>query len=188
MRPKVFFSLCCLAICLGSAIPALAAGPDPGKYPLRVYIFRYANQPSHSRETKHLSDMPAYVSGIGQADLFENGQPLGFQFTYSCMVEMRASAGHETFPARWKKKDRTLEILLPELKKPENLDSCELQPETTPGQVYIWKNGGVAVEPSAQLRAWMVKHQFDPESGAEDPTLKAGETETETSDPMQAPE
>jgi len=187
MRANSLLILGVIAGFLGGTMAALAAGPDPGKYPLRVFVFRYSNRASTSREPKHPQDMKDYTSGVGQGDLFENGQPIGFQFSYSCIADMRNSAGYETFPARWKKKGKTLEILLSELKKAGNLDGCEMQVDVMPGQAFIWKNGGVAVEPSEKLKAWMVKHQFDPENGAEEPMLKAGDTETEESDPLLAP-
>jgi len=188
MRSKILLGLGVIAILLCGTLEVQAAGPDPAKYPLRVFIFRFANRANTSREPKHPQDMKDYTSGMGQGDLFENGEPVGFQFTYSCVVDMRNSVGYETFPARWKKKGKTLQILLSELKKAENLDTCDLEANFTPGQAYIWKDGGVAVEPSEKLKAWMVRHQFDPESGAEEPMLKAGDKETETSDPMRAPE
>jgi hypothetical protein len=98
---------------------------------------------------------------------------------------MTASAGYQTFPARWKKREAVLEILLPQKGKPDSLDSCEMQPDMSAGQAYFWKNGGVAQEPSAQLKAWMVKHKFDPENGAEEP-VQTG-TEPEPDDPLLAP-
>ena len=188
MRSRLQLGLSAMAIFLGGTLAVRAAGYDPGKYPLRIFIFRYASRATPGREPKHPQDMDAYVSGMGQADLFENGVPTGFQFTYNCMVDMRSSVSYETFPARWKKKGKTLEILLPELKKAENVDTCDLQADFTPGKAYIWKDGGVAAEPSEKLKAWMGKHQFDPENGAEEPMLRAGDRETETSDPMRAPE
>jgi hypothetical protein len=125
---------------------------------------------------------------MGQADLFENSDPRGFQFRYSCTVPMVASGGHETFPARWKKKDKALEILLPQAGKPWNQEGCDLQTEMQTGLVYYWKNGAVAEESDALLKAWMVKHKFDPENGSEEPAMAARDS-TEESDPLlEAPE
>jgi hypothetical protein len=179
------FALSVIVVCLGSGPAALAGGPNAAKYPLRVYIFRYAVQPETSRGAKHPSDMAEYVSGIGQADLFENGEPRGFQFSFVCVAEMRASAGYETFPARWKKREAVLEILLPEKGKSETMDSCELQPDMMAGQAYFWKNSAVAQEPSDLLKGWMVKHKFDPENSDEEPVLVADEPEG--TDPLLAP-
>ncbi len=186
MRHRVLFSLSALAVCLSIVPQALAGSPDAAKYPLRVYIFRFAVQPSHSREPKHPFDMPDYVSGMGQADLFENGEPRGFQFNYSCTVEMRASGSYSTFPARWKKHEKTLEILLPRKGTSEDMESCDLQAEMMPGQVFFWKDGVVSVESSALLKSWMVKHKFDPESSDEQPDI-AG-SESAASNPFLSPE
>jgi hypothetical protein len=162
--------------------------PDEAKYPLRVHIMRFAAQPNHSRVPKSLSDPPPYVAGMGVADLFENGEPQGFQFTYSCTVAMQASGGYSTLPARWKKKDKTLEILLPQAGKPWNQEGCDLQTEMQTGLVYYWKNGAVAEESDPLLKAWMVKHKFDPENGSEEPAMAARDS-TEESDPLlEAPE
>lgn len=183
MRIFVLFSA--LAVCFTTAMPALAGSPDESRYPLRVYIFRFAVQPSHNREPKHPFEMPDYVSGMGQADLFENGEPRGFQFNYSCVVEMRASGSYATFPARWKKRNKTLEILLPEQGKSDSLEACDLEADMMPDQVFFWKNGAVQVESSALLKSWMVKHKFDPESSDELPVMAADEPEG--SDPLLSP-
>jgi hypothetical protein len=168
-----------LSASLGSlavSTPALAVKPDEAKYPLRVHIMRFAAQPNHSRVPKSLSDPPPYVAGMGVADLFENGEPQGFQFTYSCTVAMQASGGYSTLPARWKKKDKTLEILLPQAGKPWNSESCNLTTEMSAGLVYYWKNGSLAEESSAVLKDWMAKHQYDPENDQEEPVMEAGES------------
>lgn len=185
MRSSIVYCLSAIAVCLWSGTTASAGSPDASKYPLRVYIFRYAVQPDRSRSTKHTFELPDYVNGMGQADLFESGEPRGFQFSYSCTVPMRESGGHQTFPARWKGKQRVLEILLPEKGKPENLDACELQPDWIAGQAFIWKNGAIAMEPSAQLKDWMAKHRFDPENSDQEPIQTAAEPEA--NDPLLAP-
>jgi hypothetical protein len=193
--PTIGCGAICAAIagCLALSTVALAGKPEEAKYPLRVHIFRYVVQPSHSRDFKNPSGMAEYVTGMGQADLFENGNPRGIQFRYSCTVPMIASGGHETFPARWKKKDKTLEILLPRAGKPWDQDGCDLQTEVRTGLVYYWKDGAVAEESDALLKAWMVQHKFDPENGSQEPVMAAGEPvgpgATATTDPfLEAPE
>jgi hypothetical protein len=161
--------------CLALSTAAFAGSPDLAKYPLRVYIFRYFAQPRSSRDFKRQSDMAEYVNGMGQAVLFEGGEPRGFQFRYSCTVPMQASGRYATYPARWRKKDKTLEILLPQEGKAENMDSCDLQTEMRTGLVYYWKSSVIAEEPADVLKAWMVKHKFDPESNDEEPVLSPSE-------------
>ena len=167
---------------LAVSTAAMAGGPDADNYPLRVHIMRFTEQSRHNREAKSMSEMPDYVDGMGVADLFENGEPRGFQFSYSCIGGLKASSGYGNFPARWKKKDRTLEVLLPETGKPWNLESCELHTAMRPGLVFYWKNGSVAEEAAAVLKDWMVKHQYDPEKDQTDSVMLAGESDGETGD------
>ena len=187
MRSFLVLILSAFAVCLACPNTALASGPDIDRYPLRVYIFRFNARPGDARESRRTGGMADYISGMGQADLFENGEPRGFQFTYSCVVKMRVSGRYSTVPARWKKKDKTLEILLTQNGKPEDLDACELQPVLLPEQVFFWKNGEVSMESSAALKEWMVKHKFDPEKSAEEPFLAAGESDA-TESPLMGPE
>jgi hypothetical protein len=147
----------------------MAGGPDPENYPLRVHIFKFVSQSRHGRESRTMSDSPNYVDGQGLADLFENGEPRGFMFGYSCMDSLRTSGGYATFPARWKKKEKTLEVLLPEAGKPWNNVSCDLRAEMRPGLAFCLRNDEVAEESAAVFKDWMVKHQYDPEKGKDDP-------------------
>jgi len=154
MRPVSLLGLGAAAGCFAISTVALAGKPDAAKYPLRVHVFRYVVQPSHSREFKNPSDGSEYVAGMGQADLFENSDPRGFQFRYSCTVPMVASGGHETFPARWKKKDKALEILLPQAGKPWNQEGCDLQTEMQTGLVCAAESldGEAQVRPGERQR------------------------------------
>ena len=78
--------------------------------------------------------------------------------------------------------------VLPQAGKPWNQEGCDLQTEMQTGLVYYWKNGAVAEESDALLKAWMVKHKFDPENGSEEPAMAARDS-TEESDPLlEAPE
>jgi hypothetical protein len=176
MRPVFLFALITVMVCVAASTVAFAGGPDPARYPLRVHIMKFNKRQVRDEEGKKSSDAPEYVQGMGVADLFENGEPQGFQFSYECIDGVQESGGYGTFPARWKRKDKTLEILLPEPRKPQNLETCALQVEMRPGLVFYWKNGALAEESAAALKAWMGKHQYDPENNKEFPILAAGET------------
>jgi hypothetical protein len=169
MRRALLCGLGGVVGCLALAATVMAGGPDPADYPLRVHIFKFASQPRHGRESKSLSDGPDYVDGQGVADLFENGVPRGFMFSYSCMDSLRDSGGYATFPARWKKKEKTLEVLLPEAGKPWNNVTCNLRTEMRPGLAFCLRNDEVVEESAAVFKDWMVKHQYDPEKGKDDP-------------------
>jgi hypothetical protein len=175
MRLYSFSVLSAIAVCLAASSPPLAGAPDESKYPLRVHIMHTTTRPSHNRQPKSLSDAPDYVDGMGAADLFEGGNPQGFMYSYSCTGNLTASGGYAAYPARWKKRDRKLEILIPQTGKPWNLETCELQTEMRPGLVFYWKNGELAEESAEVLKAWMVKHKYDPENDQVDPQPAPGE-------------
>jgi hypothetical protein len=169
MRRFLLLALSVVMGCLAFTPEAMAGGPDPEDYPLRVLIFHYSARSRHGRESKSFSEVPDYVDGEGVADVFENGTPESFLFTYSCMDALRASTGYMTLPARWKKRGKTVEILLPEAGKPWNNVACELRTEMRDGLAFYWKDGKMLEEASATFKDWMVKHQYDPEKGKDEP-------------------
>ena len=172
MRLFIIFGMGALAGCLALSTGVVAGGPDPADYPLRVHILKNTSQPRNARSSKSLSDAPDYVDGRGVADLFEGGEPRGFEFSYSCIGGLKASSGYGTYPARWKKREKTLEILVPQAGKPWNLDSCGLQAEMRLGLVFYFNNGQVVEESAKLLKEWMVKHQYDPEKDLSDPMIE----------------
>jgi hypothetical protein len=175
MQRAFLFGLSVVAL-FGALSPvALASVTNPDNYPLRVHILKYTSQSDRSRGGKDPTGMPDFVNGQGVADLFENGEPRGLEFTFSCTDPPKASSGYGSFPARWKRKEKTLEILLPQAGKPWNWVSCDLRTEMTAGLVFCWKNGTLAVEAAKVLKNWMVEHQYNPEEGKDEPVLAAGE-------------
>lgn len=174
MNRVFLYMLCGLVSSLAIPTVALAGGPDPANYPLRVHIMKFNTRARDTRQTGD-HDAPEFVEGMGVADLFENGEPRGLEFSYSCIGGMKESGGYGTYPARWKKKDKTLEILLPETGKPWNLQSCDLHAEMQLGLVFYWRKGVLAEEAAKVLKDWMVKHQYDPEKDMNDPVMVAGE-------------
>jgi hypothetical protein len=164
------------------SLPVLAGKSNPGDYPLRVHIVSRNGVRHYSRMGGYASPSSLdAVDGLGQANLFENGQPRGFDFNYQCGQPITPQTGYETFVARWKKQDRVLEILMPVMGgKPGDMNSCELKVSMKTDTVYIRRNG-VTEEPAAQFKQWMARHEYDPEHGKDMPlNLKAqaaGETE-----------
>jgi hypothetical protein len=163
MRRAFLVALGLIGFCLFPATRSFAKDADD--FPLRVVIFRNTEHGRHTREFKSFNETQDYLDGIGQADLFENSMPVAFEYNYSCMPGMRISGGYEAFPARWRKRDKTLEILVPEPGKPWNNVSCVLHATMQPGMVFFWSEDDVMQEPAAKFEDWMVKHQFDPENG-----------------------
>jgi hypothetical protein len=152
----------------------MAGGPDPADYPLRVHVLKNTTQSRHARESKSFSDTPDYVDGMGVADLFEGGEPQGFEFSYSCIGGLKASSGYGSYPARWKKKGKALEILVPQAGKPWNLETCGLHAEMRPGLAFYFQNGKVAEESAKLLKDWMMKNQYEPEKDQNDPVSPDG--------------
>lgn len=147
---------------------SIAGSHDLSEFPLRVHIF------NHSGRTHYFHQTLDWVDGEGRANLFENGEVHAFDFAYRCDVHLMDSPGFETFPARWRKKDSTLQILLPEMGKPGSSRTCDLKVEMKPGLAYFRQPGiGLATEPSENFKRWMEKHQYDPEHGKNQPTNSA---------------
>jgi hypothetical protein len=171
MRRVLVCMLSGLAGCLLFSTMVLAKGPDPADYPLRVHVLKNSARSRHSREGKSSSDTLDYLDGEGGADLFEAGQPTGFQFKYSCIEPLKASEAYATYPARWKKRDKTVEILIPQAGKPWNMETCDLQVATRPGLAYFWNpdDDRVVEESAAKFKEWMVRHQYDPEKDMDEP-------------------
>lgn len=162
MRRIIFY---CLGGAIGFALlstVALAGGRNVADYPLRVHIFGYN---AHSHYYGRSLDE---VDGEGRANLYENSEPRGFDFSYHCSDRLRASAGFETYLARWKKQGQTLEILLPVFGKPGASESCELK-VLMKDTAYFRRNGMTGEEPASAFKEWMVKHQYDPEHGQNEP-------------------
>ena len=160
--------------CLALSTAVIASGPDPADYPLRVHVLKNTTQSRHQRESKTFSDTPDYVDGMGVADLFERGEPQGFEFSFSCIGGLKASASYGSYPARWKKHDKTLEILVPQAGKPWNLNACGLKTEMRPGLVFYFHNGQVAEEGANVFKEWMLKNRYDPEKDQNEPLTPDG--------------
>ena len=151
-----------IAGCLLLSTAAFAGRPNPSDYPLRVHIFGLnGTQHYHGQSLDQ-------VDGDGRANLYEGGDPRGFDFRYVCGDRLRVSPGFETYMARWKKSGQTLEILLPVFGKPNAVESCELK-VLVKDSAYIRRNGLLGEEPVAAFKDWMVRHKYDPEHGLNEP-------------------
>lgn len=153
------------ALCLGST--ALAS-PNYSDYPLRLHIFR------RSETTFYHGRVEEEAKGDGRANLFENGEAHGVDFSFECPEKLRASFGYETYAAKWKKPGKELQVLLPEFGKTGKYFTCNLKTDVK-DFAYAQHNGVMRSEPVAEFKAWMVKHEYDPEHGKDTPTRVAGE-------------
>lgn len=154
--PVVFFSA--LALFSGFTIAA-GATSEATIYPLAVHVY----------QTRWQTHPGGTVDGEGRANLFENGQPRGFDYTFHCSQRFRASVGWETYPARWRKRNAELELLVPAIGKPGEHRECLLL-VVMKDAAYYKRDGQLNEEPSSLFKAWMAKHHYDPEHGKNQPT------------------
>jgi hypothetical protein len=139
---------------------ASASKVKTSDFPLRVHVFstNFDRFYSH-RELEQ-------VNGEGRANLYENGQPQAFDFTYECSAHVMHSPGGETYMARWKKPGRDLQLILPVMGgKPGDMNTCDLKVILKPESAYTSHNGAIGEEPAAAFKKWMDDHQYDPEHG-----------------------
>ena len=159
MRGASFVLLVAAAICPGSPVKAAAGGKNPDDYPLRVHVY----------EVQWHKHPGGYVDGEGRANLFEGGKPRAFDYMFNCSELFRSSMGFETYPARWRKHDAELEILTPVMGKAGVQSECTLKVAMKEA-AYYKLNGKLNEEPVSEFKAWMEKHNYDPEHGKNQPT------------------
>ncbi len=144
---------------------AITAGnKNPGDYPLRIHVLR------RTETTFYHSRMEEETKGQGRANLFENGEPRGVDFEFDCSKKLPTSSGFETFPAKWKKPNLELIVLIPEFGKAGNYSSCKFEVQMK-DFAYFNHNGVLNTEPTAMYKKWMTEHDYDPEHGKDLPTL-----------------
>jgi hypothetical protein len=164
MRRVLLCGFSGFAVCALLSTAVLAGGHNPADYPLRVHIFQHSSYSLYAYRSLN------EVDGEGRANLYENGEPHGFDFRYNCGNRLMNSAGYETYPARWKKPGKELEILLP-----ADGGTCNFKVDIKPNLVYRRHNGSLSEEPAGKFKLWMEKHQYDPEHGKDLPVAAASE-------------
>lgn len=152
-----------LVVAAGLAADTAGAASQLEALPLRVHIYT-TRERVLSRAGK-----PVAVEGMGQANLYEHGEPRGFDFRFTCSGHLPTSTGYETYAGRWKRKPDLLEVAIPDHGgKPGAAHRCDLKVERK-DFAYYRRNGAVEKEPAAAFKEWMVKHQYDPEHGKNEP-------------------
>ena len=158
-----------LFLCLLSPIVLHAESKNPADYPLRVHIL------GKNQTTFYHNRFAEEAKGEGRANLFENSEARGVDFTFDCSEKLKASFGFETYPAKWKKPNQELTVLLPVFGKTGSYFTCNLKTDVK-DFAYANHNGKMISEPVADFKQWMIKHDYDPEHGKNTPTrLQPGE-------------
>jgi hypothetical protein len=158
-RRALILSLCIL----GTSSALLAESKNPADYPLRIHIF------GRSQTTFYHNRVEEEDKGDGRANLFENGEPHAVDFSFECPEKLRTSIGYETYPARWKRVNQQLTLLLPLFGKSHTFWTCNLKTDVK-DTAYAVHNGNITAEPAADFKSWMLKHDYDPEHGKDTPT------------------
>jgi hypothetical protein len=141
----------------------LAESKNPADYPLRIHIF------NRSQTTFYYDRSADEAKGDGRANLFEDSQAHAVDFSFDCPQKLRASFGFETYPARWKKPGQVLVVLLPVFGRSNAYFTCDLKTDVK-NFAYAAHNGRMGSEPVENFKAWMVRHDYDPEHGKDVPT------------------
>lgn len=158
MRLSLSLCLCVLFVCAAGH----AESKNAADYPLRVHVF------GRNEVTFYHWRYAEEAKGEGRANLFQNGEARGVDFTFDCSQKLKASFGYETYPAKWKKPNQELTVLLPVFGKSNAYFTCSFKTDVK-DFAYASRNGHLNSEPVDQFRAWMVKHDYDPEHGKETP-------------------
>jgi hypothetical protein len=170
---------CCLFFLATAALHA--ESKNPADYPLRVHVFgRSETNFYHFRAVEE-------SKGEGRANLFANGDVHGIDFTFDCSQKLRNSFGYETYPARWKKPGQELVVLMPVFGKANAYWTCDFKTDVK-DFAYLAHDGRIGSEPSAQFKAWMIKHDYDPEHGKNTPIRPEPPATSSTPAPTPAPD
>ena len=162
-----------LCVCLIFSSAAMKGeSKNPANYPLRVHVFGF-----HQAVFYRNRDMEE-SKGEGRANLFENSDVQGIDFSFDCSEKLTSSFGYETYPAKWKKQNQELTVLLPEFGRANHYFTCNLKTQMKDYVYARTHNGGLVSEPATAYKAWMVQHDYNPEKGKNmpiRPELTAGE-------------
>jgi len=131
-------------------------------YPLRIRIY------SKDAVNAYFYTTVQESKGEGRANLFEADDVHGVDFNYSCSEKLPKTFGYETYPAKWKKQDKVLTVLVPVMGKANTYNNCDLNVALR-DNVYKRSNGKMGEEPAAKYKLWMVKHDYDPVHGKDSP-------------------
>lgn len=150
--------VCAVLAVAASTFAVHAESKNLADYPLRLHIF------GRNQTTFYHREMVDEAKGDGRANLFANGEVHGVDFSYACSEKLRTSFGFETYPARWKKPGQELVVLLPVFGKTGSFWTCNLKTDVK-DYAYTRHNGSMGQESPTDFKAWMVKHDYDPEHG-----------------------
>lgn len=155
------------ALLVALVFPASAVHADdknPADYPLRLHIFTREEVTHYHHGTEDFS------KGTGRANLFANGEVHAVDFRFDCGQKIESSVGTESYDAKWLKPGQKLAVLFPVFGVAGKFFTCNLDTDVKPDTAYTKHNGSISTEPSTAFKAWMQKHNYDPEHGKNTPS------------------
>jgi hypothetical protein len=141
---------------------------NPADYPLRLHIFNREEATHYHRGAEEMSQ------GTGRANLFAKGEVHAVDFRFDCNQKIESSIGAETYPARWRNPGQKLTVRFPVFGVSGKFFTCDLDTDVKQDVAYTEHKGAITTEPSAAFKAWMQKHNYDPEHGKN--TISSPET------------
>ncbi len=122
-----------LVVIAATTTPVAAKPRDLTEYTLRVHIFQSQWSPQGT----------FYGQGSGIANLYDGPNVRGITFSYECPIQYQQSVGNEAYRARWKKAEKTIELVGTKVGSPDKSDTCEFK-ITLHDFVYDVQNGTIA--------------------------------------------
>jgi hypothetical protein len=168
LRARTFPILLCAALVI-SATAVHADDKNPADYPLRLHIF------NREEATHYHRGIEDFSQGTGRANLFANGEVHAVDFHFDCGQKIERSIGFETYMAKWRKPGQKLTVLFPVFGQSGKYFTCDLDTDVKPDVAYFTHNGSINTEPIVAFKAWMQKHNYDPEHGKNAPTSSEGD-------------
>jgi len=167
-----------LCVCLLFPAVLRADSKNPADYPLRIHVL------GRNETTFYHHRYAEEAKGEGRANLFENSEAHGVDFTFDCSEKLKASLAYDTYPAKWKKPGQELTVLLPVFGKSNAYFTCNFKTDVK-DFTYVTRNGQRVSEPVDVYKKWMIKHDYDPEHGKNTPIKVQPGDEPPPSNPSQ---
>ena len=155
------FALCFCFVLVSATLHA--DSKDPAYYPARIHIF------TRHQVTFYHHTWVDETKGEGRANVFENGTVYAVDFSFDCEQDIPHSFGYVAYPAKWKKPGKELTVLIPVFGKTGESFTCTFNTDKKDFAYTIHKTT-ISTEPIETYKAWMVKHNYDPEHGLDTPT------------------
>jgi hypothetical protein len=162
---RLIFPAVCLSL-LSSPAVLHADSKNPADYPLRLHI--YGRNQTTFYEHRYADE----AKGEGRANLFENGEARGVDFTFDCSEKVRANFGYETYPAKWKKPGQEITVLMPVFGKTGTYFTCNFKTDVK-NFAYNSHDGKIGEESVDKYKEWMMRVNYDPEHGKDVPQKPA---------------